>query len=95
MSTKPKANNNPLPLSDILKDLAIIRSTGITPSADIVNNAETGTDSDVQKAVAVSYDFLQAARGAIRLHDSGKVENEGNKIEQVRSKYETLLEDLQ
>ncbi|KAF9559853.1 hypothetical protein CPC08DRAFT_708481 [Agrocybe pediades] len=95
MSTK---SSHPLPLANILNDLAIIRSTGIIPSA--TQSTETGSLDDgtdasaVRKSVNESYNFVHAARAAIRLHDSGKVDAEGSRVDEVRTKYQVLLDDL-
>lgn len=100
MSTKLKANTKPLPLADVLKDLAVIRAAGLdlaqisklTPGASDLDHDST---SPVHQSVSDSYEFVQASRAAIKLHDSGKVESQGNKIDQVRQKYEDVMDGLQ
>ncbi|KAF8197972.1 hypothetical protein BJ912DRAFT_952693 [Pholiota molesta] len=110
MSTKSKLPSKPLPLSDVLRDLAVLRSSGqaipelfkLRNSHNDVNpttHSEEGPPNIpgtnvVDSSVSLSFDYIREARAAIRLHDSGKVEMQGAKIEEVRAKYEDLLEGL-
>lgn len=102
MSTKSKLPSKPLPLSDVLRDLAILRSSGQAipelfklhnPHDDVNPTNIPGTNA-VDSSVSLSFDYIREARGAIRLHDSGKVEMQGAKIEEIRDKYEDLLVGL-
>ena len=101
MSVKPrKLPSKPLPLSDVLRDLAVLQSSGCgipelfkTP---VMNDtqAEEGSISRVDSSVSLSYEYVKESRAAIRLHDSGKLEVQGTKIEGARSKYEGLLDGI-
>ncbi|KDR75387.1 hypothetical protein GALMADRAFT_249433 [Galerina marginata CBS 339.88] len=98
MSNKPKSSSKPLPLSDVLRDLAILRSFGLDLPDVFKSTTETNrdsSDSSVQQSVSTSYEFVQAARAALRLRDSGKLDSQGNAIEQVRHKYEEVWNGLQ
>jgi hypothetical protein len=86
MTSKSK---KPLPLSDILRDLALLRasshdiSENLTVASDVVN-------SPTSESVAASYQYVATIRSAIKLKDSGKLETEGGRIEDVRNKCESL-----
>lgn len=101
MSVKPqKLPSKPLPLSDILRDLAVLRSSGrgipelfkIPAMND--TKAEEGSASRVDSSVSLSYEYVKESRAAIRLHNSGKLEMQGAKVEEARSKYEALLDGI-
>ncbi|KAF9484486.1 hypothetical protein BDN70DRAFT_872514 [Pholiota conissans] len=100
MSAKSKLPSKPLPLSDVLRDLAVLRSSGQSiPEVFKLprlgeRSANTPNTNAVDSSVSLSYDYIREARAAIRLHDSGKVGIQGTKIEEVRTKYEELLEGL-
>ncbi|KAF8972933.1 hypothetical protein BDZ97DRAFT_1912537 [Flammula alnicola] len=105
MSTKPKPPVKPLPLSDVLRDLAVLRASGRDISElfkiSTTNDSDRGSDvgaaslnTSVDSSVSTSYEYIRVSRAAIRLHDSGKVETQGAKIEEVRNKYEDLLDGL-
>ncbi|KIM45146.1 hypothetical protein M413DRAFT_441824 [Hebeloma cylindrosporum] len=99
MSTKPKSATKPLPLPDLLQDLAVLRSSG-TDIAQAFNSKSTNdqgvnSPTPVDEMVSASSEFVQVSRAAIRLHDSGKIGSQGAKIEEVQSKYEAFMEGLQ
>ncbi|PPQ99711.1 hypothetical protein CVT24_009694 [Panaeolus cyanescens] len=92
-------NNKPLPLSDVLEDLAILRATGI--SVKNIVNTTTSNDNDnnlapdtVEASVESSYDFVKSARSAIKLHDSQKLATQENKLDEIRDRYEGLVEGI-
>ncbi|KAF5322859.1 hypothetical protein D9619_001385 [Psilocybe cf. subviscida] len=100
MSKPTKTPVKPLPLADVLRDLAVLRSSSKDiptlfklPNETPVDTA-AGNDNAVDAAVKSSYDFVQASRAAIRLHDSGKLDAQGTRIEQVRNQYEDMLDGL-
>lgn len=91
MTSKPR---KPLPLSDILRDLAILRSSALDIS-EIFKVAQQGSDDtssspESTPSVATSYNYVATVRAAIKLNDSGKLGAEGRKIEDARNKYEEL-----
>ena len=95
MSTKPKSATKPLPLPDLLQDLAILRLSGVQLFKSTNDQAVADSPTPVDEIVSASAEFVRVSRAAIRLHDSGQVESQGAKIEEIRSKYEVLMEDLQ
>lgn len=89
-----------LPIADILRDLAVLRASDTEiPETLLKSNVDdadppSGTPSIVAESVANSYEYTRASRIAIKLHDSGKVDSEGGKIDHLRSKLEELSEVL-
>jgi hypothetical protein len=87
-----------LPLSETLRDLALLRASevdlaGLLPP-EAVSGDQGGKDYKGNQAVAESAEFIAEARKAIRLHDRGDVEGQGKKVEEVRKAYEELLEGV-
>jgi hypothetical protein len=82
MTSKPR---KPLPLSDILRDLAILRAS----AHDISKIFEQGSDESTP-SVAASYKYVATVRAALKLNDSGKLGAEERKIEDARNKYKEL-----
>ncbi|KAL6308176.1 hypothetical protein BKA93DRAFT_726249 [Sparassis latifolia] len=89
MAPKP----NPLPLSDTLRDLALLRASDLDLSTVLPPSAMT-TSGSVNDAVKRSYEFAQEARMVLRLLNRGKVEKQGSRVEDVRSKLEDVLQGL-
>ena len=93
-------SRKPLPLSDILRDLALLRASTLD-IPEIFKAAQQGSDiilptssnsssPESTPSVAASYNYVATVRAAIKLNDSGKLGAEGNKIEDARNKYEEL-----
>jgi len=94
MTSKSK---KPLPLSDILRDLALLRASALDipeifkaaqHGSDVISPASSSPEST--PSVAASYNYVGKVRAAIKLNDSGKLGAEGKKIEDARGKYEEL-----
>ena len=90
-SSKP----NPLPMGDVLRDLAVLRASDVdlsdgatfpnSGSADSANEAD-GT----QKSVQQSYQLVKEAREALRVHQRGDLDKQGDKLGILCSKLEEL-----
>lgn len=90
-SSKP----NPLPLGDVLKDLAVLRASDVDlsdgktlpgpESADSANEAD-GTHESVQE----SYRFVKEAREALRVHQRGDLDSQGDELGTLCHKLEEL-----
>jgi hypothetical protein len=95
---KSKGSTKFLPLADVLHDLAVLRASETEIPETLLGESDTlETDTSktpVEASVASSYEYTRAARKVIRLHDSNKVEGEGARIEDMRSRLEVLLEEL-
>ena len=99
-STNKKAKEiKALPLSETLRDLALLRASevdlaSLLPPAKAVSEDQDGKDDKGNQAVAESAEFIAEARKAIRVHDREDVEGQGKKVEEVRKAYEELLEGV-
>ena len=90
-------SRKPLPLSDILRDLALLRASALD-IPEIFKAAQQGSDvisptsssPESTPSVAASYNYVATVRAAIKLNDSGMLGAEGRKIEDARNKYEEL-----
>ena len=91
-STMTSKSKRPLPLSDILRDLALLRASGHDTVKIFKESSDTTTPSSdsLNSSVESSYNYIATVRAALKLSDSGKLETEGKKIDEVRSKYEEL-----
>jgi hypothetical protein len=90
-SSKP----NPLPLGDVLRDLAVLRASDVDlsdgttfPDADSADSAN-GTDGP-QESVQQSYLFVREAREALKVHQRGDLDKQGDKLDVLRSELEEL-----
>ena len=101
MSSKSK----PLPLSDTLRDLALLRVSDLELSSLIPTSSPDASAKDldhhdaernvIDSSVKRSYEFAQEARKAIRILNRGDVDTQGGKVESVRSKLEDVLKGLE
>jgi hypothetical protein len=97
MSSKSKGSAKVLPLADILRDLAVLRASETEIPDTLLrgeNEIQTHTSPSITASVASSYEFAQAARTAIKLHNSGKVDIEGAKVDNIQKKIVDFLEGL-
>lgn len=93
-STKKAKEIKALPLSETLRDLALLRASEVD-LASLLPAEETAVQDEGNLAVAESAEFIAEARKAIRVHDRGDVEVQGRKVDEVRRKYEELLEGIE
>ncbi|TDL26050.1 hypothetical protein BD410DRAFT_716267 [Rickenella mellea] len=95
------SNATVLPLSDALRDLAILRASDINLSELSVqkgtrSHSDDATEGDEQrKLVAKSYEFVREARAAMRALHRGDVEKEGGKVDDIRTGLEEMLNGLE
>ncbi len=97
MSSKSRGSAKVLPLADIIRDLAVLRAAETEIPETLLrgeNEVQTHTSPSITSSVASSYEFTQAARTAIKLHNSGKVDTEGAKVDDIQKKIVDLLEGL-
>ncbi|KAL5524041.1 hypothetical protein ACEPAG_8214 [Sanghuangporus baumii] len=123
---KATADAKPLPLSDTLHDLAVLRASDIdlaaflptpapsdqtqttstqsptprtSPEAMDSNQQISAADSDSSESerdrlVARSYEYVREGRAAIRLLHRGDVDNQGARVDKVRNELEEILRGL-
>jgi hypothetical protein len=88
----------PLALSATLRDLALLRVSGLDvasliPTLPTQSTTKPGTGT-TDATVEQSYEFVQQTRTAIKIHNRGEVENVGSDVEAVRTKVEELSNGL-
>ena len=94
------SKTQPLPLSDILRDLALLRVSDIDldsllPLDSTTSDTSIGMDKDnIDLSVRNSYEFASEARKAIKLFNRGDVDTQGGKVEDLRSQLEDMLKGL-
>ncbi|KAJ7668384.1 hypothetical protein DFH06DRAFT_196003 [Mycena polygramma] len=87
----------PLPLSATLQDLAVMRVSGFDIASLVPSQATQSPTADAattDATVEQSYEFVEQARAAIKLHNRGEVENVGLGVEAIRTKVEELSEGV-
>jgi len=93
IDTMTSKSKKPLPLSDILRDLALLRGHDIP---ELFKAAQQSSSSDVTPSpnssdlTAASYSYIATVRAALKLNNSGQLKAEGRRIEDIRNKYEEL-----
>lgn len=99
-------DKKPFPLSDTLRDLAVLRASDINLSSLLSegtsnSNAQAATgksppdDQDkTQRTVERSYEFVKEARAAIRILHRGDVDEQGTRIDSVRGGLEEIANGL-
>ncbi|KAI0344785.1 hypothetical protein BDW22DRAFT_1326331 [Trametopsis cervina] len=95
MASKP----SPLPLSETLRDLALLRSCDIDLSALVpqqTSSLTTRTEEGraVEVVVTQSYEFVQNARTALKMLNQNKAEKQGARVEDIRSALDDVSRGL-
>lgn len=90
-SNKP----NPLPLGEVLRDLAVLRASDVDLSDGTTFPDAESTDSaneadGTQKSVQQSYQFVKEAREVLKVHQRGDLDKQVDKLGVLRSKLEEL-----
>lgn len=90
-SSKP----NPLPLGDVLRDLAVLRASDVDLSDGTsfpdAESADSANEADgIRKSVEQSYQFVREAREALKVHQRGDLDKQGGKVDTVRNQLEEL-----
>jgi len=98
MSSTSAKDKQPLPLSDLLRDLALIRASdtelseilkATSSASENTNNSTSGDD-----AVQQSYEFVKQARAALKIQNRGDLDRVGNKLDHGREGLEEVLKGL-
>ncbi len=74
----------PLPLSATLRDLAVLRVSGLDLSSLVPTPARKLESLEADVSVERSTAFIQAARSAIKVQNMGSVGAAGRKLESLR-----------
>ncbi|KAH7910495.1 hypothetical protein BJ138DRAFT_101640 [Hygrophoropsis aurantiaca] len=94
-----KADSKPLPLSDTLRDLALLRASSIdlsnlvthNPSPDPTNEQN---DSAVEEATQRSFQLVKEGRAALRVFNSGELDKQETRLEEVSTQAQEVLKGL-
>ncbi|KAH0827306.1 hypothetical protein J3R83DRAFT_3930 [Lanmaoa asiatica] len=91
-SSKPK----PLPLSDTLRDLALLRASGVDFSSLLSKEPFTGTNatesSELMRSTVRSHEFVNETRGALRVYNSGELQRKRAEIQKVQGELDDGIE---
>ncbi|KAH8828124.1 hypothetical protein DL96DRAFT_1601838, partial [Flagelloscypha sp. PMI_526] len=98
-----KHQQQPLPLTETLRDLALLRASDISlsplvspnPPTDGAAPRQSGTlegTPDANSSVERSYQFVIEARKAIRIHNSE--ETQAARVDELRAKLEDVTQGL-
>lgn len=95
-SSKP----NPLPLGEVLRDLAALRASDVDLSDGTIfpdaEPADSASETDgTQKSVQQSYQFATEAREALKVHQRDDLDKQRDKLVILRSKLEELRDGAQ
>ncbi|KAK2467806.1 hypothetical protein APHAL10511_000101 [Amanita phalloides] len=82
-------NTGPLPLPSVLRDLAIIRACELELGSVVDGHAAVGA------VVERSYEYVQSARTAVGMQGRGAADDEGTRVEALRTSMEELLGRLE
>ncbi|KAI5123874.1 hypothetical protein M0805_005691 [Coniferiporia weirii] len=101
MSSKT-GDAKPLPLSDTLHDLAVLRASDINLTACLAPEAAARPDSspstnmpdEQTQLVQRSFDYVRDARAAMAILQRGEVDAQGARVNQVRGGLEDILSGL-
>ncbi|KAL0956109.1 hypothetical protein HGRIS_002277 [Hohenbuehelia grisea] len=97
MSRKP-TDVKTLPLHETLRDLALVRASGIDLSSVLPKGNDVSAASDANEDatyVKRSFEFVAEARKAIAIHNSGKLDGLGDAIEASRGKLDEALKGIE
>jgi hypothetical protein len=88
------SKTSPLSLNDTLRDLALLRACDIDLASVLPKESQSNEKSPVDESVDRSHEFAAAARAALKIVNRGEVEEQGNRVENVRSSLEDVLQGL-
>lgn len=98
MSTMSSSKSKPLPLSDTLRDLALLRASGVDFSRVLSQEPSTATNttesSEVLGSTERSHEFVNEARGALRVYNSGELQRKCAEIQKVQGELDEVLKGL-
>lgn len=91
-----KTDAKPLPMADVLRDLALIRASDLNLSALLPASTSSSSSANptVEQSVNQSYEFVKGARAAIKTRDRGDVDAQGSNVQSVKTKLDALEQGL-
>lgn len=97
MSTNSKTTK-PFALGETLRDLALLRASDVDLSSMLPQPPvpePTKGPSDVDNSVLRSHEFASDARAALKIHNTGAVETQGERVETARTQLEEVLKGVE
>lgn len=92
------SKSKPLPLSDTLRDLALLRASGVdfatVLSQEPPITANTTESSELVRSTERSHEFVNETRGALRVYNSGELQRKRAEIHTVQGELEEVLKGL-
>lgn len=84
-----------LPLSDTLRDLALLRANDMDLAGLLPASVDSKTAGGDEGSLDDSSEFIRETRKALRVHDRGDAQVQGEALGEISVKYEDLLAGLQ
>ncbi|KAF9007996.1 hypothetical protein BDQ17DRAFT_1422654 [Cyathus striatus] len=81
----------PLPLSDILRDLAVLRASGCNLASLLPSAEDSSTSPILEATVAESLEFIKSSRAVLRIRDADAVGKQGNRVDELRNTLGNLV----
>lgn len=88
------SKSKPLPLSETLRDLALLRASGVDFSS-ILQEPSTGASiTESSKSTERSHEFVNETRGALRVYNSGELQRKRAEVQKVQGELDEVLKGL-
>ena len=94
MASKKAKDAKALPLSDTLRDLALLRASDVDLAGLLPASVDSKTAGGDEDSLDDSSEFIRETRKALRIHDRGDAQVQGKALEEISAKYEDLLAGL-
>lgn len=98
VSTMSSSKSKPLPLSDTLRDLALLRASGVDFSNVLSQEASTRANTTeppkLLRSTERSHEFVNETRGALRVYNSGELQKKRTEIQKVQGELDEVLKGL-
>lgn len=92
------SKSKPLPLGDTLRDLALLRASGVDFSSVLSQEPSTGAhtpeSSELLRSTERSHEFVNETRGALRVYNSGELQRKHAEIQKVQGELDEVLKGL-
>lgn len=91
------APQNPLPLTETLRDLAILRASNIQLSSLLPSTPNTSTTTStttIEDSVRKSYEFVAEARAVMKIIDRGDLDDVRSRVDQIQERLEEVEKGL-
>lgn len=92
------SKSKPLPLSDTLRDLALLRASSVDFSGILAQEpsfgAHTTESSELSRSTQTSHEFVNETRGALRIYNSGELQRKHAEIQKVQGELDEVRKGL-